>query len=102
MTHHKLLRPEPQSLQRSWNLQPLDDPVLLRLHSPLQCLSQFLQTQSVVSMVMIYGFTSLLHVLVCWVLVFRLGMESRGAAVANGVLNWVNVILLGVYVTIVS
>lgn len=65
----------------------------------LQCLSRFLQTQSVVvPMVMIYGFTALLHLPVCWVLVFGLGMGSKGAAVANGVSNWVNVVLLGVYV----
>ncbi|XP_058184638.1 protein DETOXIFICATION 16-like isoform X1 [Rhododendron vialii] len=67
----------------------------------LQCLSRFLQTQSVVvPMVMIYGFTALLHVPVCWVLVFGLGMGSRGAAVANGVSNWVNVVLLWAYVTL--
>ncbi|XP_058184639.1 protein DETOXIFICATION 16-like isoform X2 [Rhododendron vialii] len=58
-------------------------------------------TQSVVvPMVMIYGFTALLHVPVCWVLVFGLGMGSRGAAVANGVSNWVNVVLLWAYVTL--
>jgi len=65
----------------------------------LQCLNRFLQTQSIViPMVMISGFTALLHVLVCWVLVFGLGMGSRGAAVANVVSNWLNVILMAVYV----
>lgn len=65
----------------------------------LQCLNRFLQTQSIViPMVMISGFTALLHVPVCWVLVFGLGMGSRGAAVANGVSNWLNVILMAVYV----
>ncbi|KAI8534221.1 hypothetical protein RHMOL_Rhmol10G0072300 [Rhododendron molle] len=69
----------------------------LYAYSLFQCLSRFLQTQSVVvPIVMIYGFTAMLHVPVCWVLVFGLSMGSRGAAVANGVSNWVNVVLLGV------
>ncbi|KAF7129388.1 hypothetical protein RHSIM_Rhsim10G0057800 [Rhododendron simsii] len=68
----------------------------LYAYALLQCLSRFVQTKSVVvPIVMIYGFTALLHVPMCWVLVFGLGMGSRGAAVANGVSNWVNVVLLG-------
>ncbi|KAD0410223.1 hypothetical protein E3N88_44308 [Mikania micrantha] len=65
----------------------------------LQCLNRFLQTQNlVVPMMITSGVTALLHVFICWVLVFKLGLEIKGAALANTISNWINVVLLGVYV----
>ncbi|KAI3730624.1 hypothetical protein L1987_61796 [Smallanthus sonchifolius] len=67
----------------------------------LQCLNRFLQTQNIVVPMMISsGFTALLHILLCWVLVFKLGLEIKGAALANTISNWLNVVLLGVYVKV--
>ncbi|KAI8528641.1 hypothetical protein RHMOL_Rhmol12G0163400 [Rhododendron molle] len=65
----------------------------------LQCLVKFLQTQNIVFPMMIgAGITTLLHLLVCWILVFKSGLGSRGAALANSISYWVNVVLLALYV----
>ncbi|KAL7588493.1 hypothetical protein Lser_V15G37164 [Lactuca serriola] len=65
----------------------------------LQCLNKFLQTQNIVVPMMISsGITALLHTLLCWVLVFKLGFGIKGAALANTISNWVNVFFLGFYV----
>lgn len=65
----------------------------------LQCLVKFLQTQNNVFPMMIgAGITTLLHLLVCWILVFKSGLGSRGAALANSISYWVNVVLLALYV----
>ncbi|XP_071691079.1 protein DETOXIFICATION 16-like [Rutidosis leptorrhynchoides] len=65
----------------------------------LQCLNRFLQTQNiVVPMMIISGVTALFHIFLCWVLVFKLGLEIRGAALANTISNWINVVLMGMYV----
>lgn len=65
----------------------------------LQCLNRFLQTQNnVIPMLISSGFTALLHVLVCWVLVFKIELGSKGAALAIAISNWVNVILMVIYV----
>ncbi|KAK2991334.1 hypothetical protein RJ640_007554, partial [Escallonia rubra] len=65
----------------------------------LQCLNRFLQTQNIVIPMMVgSGITALLHIVVCWVVVFRFGVGSIGAALANTISNWVNVLLLAIYV----
>ncbi|KAG5522548.1 hypothetical protein RHGRI_034642 [Rhododendron griersonianum] len=65
----------------------------------LQCLVKFLQMQNIVFPMMIgAGITTLLHLLVCWILVFKSGLGSRGAALANSISYWVNVVLLALYV----
>ncbi|KAG2709479.1 hypothetical protein I3760_05G241600 [Carya illinoinensis] len=65
----------------------------------LQCLNRFLQTQNnVIPMLITSGITALLHVPVCWVLVFKFGFGSKGAALAIGISNWVNVLFLAIYV----
>ncbi|XP_021638546.1 protein DETOXIFICATION 16 isoform X2 [Hevea brasiliensis] len=65
----------------------------------LQCLNKFLQTQNIVFPMMICsGITALLHILVCWILVFKSGLESMGAALANSISYWINVLLLALYV----
>lgn len=65
----------------------------------LQCLIKFLQTQNIVFPMMISsGIVTLLHILVCWALVFKSGLGSRGAAVANSISYWLNVLFLVTYV----
>ncbi|KAL1824774.1 hypothetical protein ACET3Z_011552 [Daucus carota] len=65
----------------------------------LQCHVRFLQTQNIVFPMMVSsGITTLLHVFVCWILVFKSGLGSRGAALANSISYWINVVLLALYV----
>ncbi|KAJ8536512.1 hypothetical protein K7X08_034913 [Anisodus acutangulus] len=64
----------------------------------LQCQLRFLQTHSRLKpLVISTGFTSLIHVLLCWVLVFRLGMGSKGAALCNAISYSMNVLILALY-----
>ncbi|KAK9678659.1 hypothetical protein RND81_11G225700 [Saponaria officinalis] len=64
----------------------------------LQCLNRFLQTQNIVTPMMITSFiTAVFHVLVCWVLILRLGLGIKGAALANDISYWINFLLLAVY-----
>ncbi|KAA3476025.1 protein DETOXIFICATION 16-like [Gossypium australe] len=65
----------------------------------LQCLVKFLQTQNIVFPMMISsGITTLLHILICWVMVFKSELGFRGAALGNSISNWFNVMLLVLYV----
>ncbi|KAL0397317.1 UNVERIFIED_CONTAM: protein DETOXIFICATION 16 [Sesamum calycinum] len=65
----------------------------------LQCQVKFLQTQNIVVPMMISsGITTLLHLFICWILVFNSGLGSRGAAVANSISYWINVFLLALYI----
>nr|KYP65005.1 Protein TRANSPARENT TESTA 12 [Cajanus cajan] len=61
----------------------------------LKPLTRFLQTQSLVSPMMLSSALVLcLHVAMCWSLVFKLGLGHVGAAIAFSVCVWLNVILL--------
>ncbi|KAG1334157.1 protein DETOXIFICATION 16-like [Cocos nucifera] len=65
----------------------------------IQCHVRFLQTQNIVfPMMLASGFAALLHILVCWILVFKSGLGSRGAALANSFSYWMNVLLLALFV----
>ncbi|XP_072959517.1 protein DETOXIFICATION 16-like isoform X2 [Typha angustifolia] len=65
----------------------------------LQCHVRFLQTQNIVFPIMLSsGITAMLHILVCWILVYQVGLGSKGAALGNGISNWINVLLLALYV----
>lgn len=65
----------------------------------LQCQFRFLQTQSKTKVLMIStGFTSLVHILVCWILVLKIGLGCQGAALACVVSYWTNVLVLSVYI----
>ncbi|KAH8496093.1 hypothetical protein H0E87_019034 [Populus deltoides] len=67
----------------------------------LQCLNRLLQTQNnVFPMMLSSGATSLLHIIVCWGLVFKSGLGSKGAALAITISNWINVFLLAIYVNL--
>ncbi|KAL6181476.1 hypothetical protein ACLB2K_048131 [Fragaria x ananassa] len=43
------------------------------------------------------GITTLLHIPLCWLLVFKSGLGGRGAALANSISYWINVLLLVLY-----
>lgn len=65
----------------------------------LQCQVRFLQTQNIVFPMMISsGITTSLHIPLCWALVYKSGLGVRGAAVANSVSYWMNVLLLSLYI----
>ncbi|XP_038984573.1 protein DETOXIFICATION 16-like isoform X2 [Phoenix dactylifera] len=65
----------------------------------IQCHVRFLQTQNIVfPMMLASGFAALLHILVCWILVFKSGLGSRGAALANSFSYWLNALLLALFV----
>ncbi|XP_061343667.1 protein DETOXIFICATION 16-like isoform X1 [Gastrolobium bilobum] len=65
----------------------------------LQCLNRFLQTQNnVFPMMFSSGVTTLLHFLICWLMVYKSGLGSRGAAIANAISYWLNVSILSLYV----
>ncbi|KAH9614762.1 hypothetical protein KSS87_008800 [Heliosperma pusillum] len=64
----------------------------------LQCLNRFLQTQNIVIPMMVTSFiTAIFHVPLCWVLIFKLGLGIKGAALANNISNWINFFLLAIY-----
>ncbi|GER37081.1 MATE efflux family protein [Striga asiatica] len=66
----------------------------------LQCQVKFLQTQNIVFPMMISsGIVVVLHLLLCWALVLKSGLGSRGAAVANSLSYWMNVVLMLIYIT---
>ncbi|KAL1070173.1 hypothetical protein V6Z11_D11G004400 [Gossypium hirsutum] len=58
----------------------------------LQCLVKFLQDD------ICSGITTLLHILICWVMVFKSELGFRGPALGNSISNWFNVMLLLLYV----
>lgn len=65
----------------------------------LQPLVKFLQTQSIVlPMAIVSAATLILHIPLCYLLIFNLGLGFRGAAIASSFSNWVNVIVLALYV----
>lgn len=67
----------------------------------LQCHIRFLQAQNnVVPMMLATGFTTLLHILTCWGLVFKSGLGNKGAALANSISYWINALLLAIYVRV--
>uniref|UniRef100_A0ACD5ZP58 Uncharacterized protein n=1 Tax=Avena sativa TaxID=4498 RepID=A0ACD5ZP58_AVESA len=71
----------------------------LFVHAPLQCHVRFLQAQNIVLPVMLSaGVSALNHVIVCWLLVRKLGLGSKGAALANGISYLTNLSILALYV----
>ncbi|KAM0845241.1 hypothetical protein ACQ4PT_056514 [Festuca glaucescens] len=65
---------------------------------PLVCHIRFLQTQSIVVPVMASSaVTVLTHVLVCWALVHKAGMGSKGAALSGAISYSANLAMLTLY-----
>jgi MATE family multidrug resistance protein len=68
-------------------------------YGPLQCHVRFLQTHNIVLPVMVSaGVTTLNHLLVCWLLVYKIGLGYKGAALANAISYLTNVSILAIYV----
>ncbi|CAL5010590.1 unnamed protein product [Urochloa decumbens] len=73
------------------------------LSVPLQCHVRFLQAQSLVLPAMASsGATALCHAALCWALVYKAGMGSKGAALANAVSCALNLVILALYVRMSS
>lgn len=71
----------------------------LLVYVPLQCHIRFLQSQTTVLPVTASsGATALCHPLVCWLLVFKAGLGSKGAALSNAVSYSINLVILALYV----
>lgn len=67
----------------------------------LQCHARFLQTQNnVIPMIASTGTATLLHLLTCWLMVYKTSLGYRGAAVANVITYWINALLLFIYVRV--
>ncbi|XP_050263142.1 protein DETOXIFICATION 16-like [Quercus robur] len=65
----------------------------------VQCHVRFLQAQNnVLPMMVSSGISTLSHLFTCWILVFKCGLGSKGAALANGISYWINALLLMAYV----
>lgn len=64
----------------------------------LQPLNRYFQTQSlIIPMFLSSCVTLVLHIPLCWGLVFKSGLGNLGGALAISISNWLNVIFLGVY-----
>ncbi|EFH63607.1 predicted protein [Arabidopsis lyrata subsp. lyrata] len=72
-------------------------------YATLQPLVRFFQAQSLILPLIMSSVSSLcVHVVLCWSLVFKFGLGSLGAAIALDVSYWLNVIVLGLYMTFSS
>lgn len=72
---------------------------ILFAYALVQCLVRFLQAQNIVfPMMLCSGITTLLHIFVCWILIFTFNMGYKGAALANSVSYWINVLLLVLFI----
>ncbi|KAF3436736.1 hypothetical protein FNV43_RR19483 [Rhamnella rubrinervis] len=60
--------------------------------------SSFTYPEHSLSHGIVLGITAILHILLCWVLVFKSKLGSRGAAVANSISYWLNALLIGHYI----
>ncbi|XP_047334108.1 protein DETOXIFICATION 14-like [Impatiens glandulifera] len=60
---------------------------------------RFLQTQSLILPMLAFSFVVLcVHVIVSWVMIFKLEMGIRGAAIAVSFSTWLNAVMLVIYV----
>ncbi|KAI4346938.1 hypothetical protein L6164_007801 [Bauhinia variegata] len=67
-------------------------------YAVLQTLVRYFQIQSMIIPMVFSSVAALcLHVPICWVMVFKLGLGHVGAALAIGVSYWLNVVGLGIY-----
>ncbi|KAK9934656.1 hypothetical protein M0R45_021792 [Rubus argutus] len=67
-------------------------------YATLQPLIRYFQTQSLVIPMLISSCATLLfHIPLCWVLVFKSGLDNLGGALAISISYWVNAIFLGLY-----
>ncbi|XP_019083286.1 PREDICTED: protein DETOXIFICATION 14-like isoform X2 [Camelina sativa] len=72
-------------------------------YATLQPLIRFFQAQSLILPMIISSISAVcVHVSLCWSLVFKFGLGNLGAAIAVGVAYWLNVTVLGLYMTFSS
>lgn len=64
----------------------------------LQPLIRYFQAQSLIIPMLLSSIATLcFHIPLCWVLVFKSGLGSRGGALAIGISDWLNVVMLVLY-----
>lgn len=69
----------------------------------LQCQTRFLNNQRIVIPLMLSSLLcSVIHVPLCWFLVFKSGLGNKGAAMALSITFWFNAILLALYIKLSS
>ncbi|XP_027099367.1 protein DETOXIFICATION 12-like [Coffea eugenioides] len=69
-------------------------------YATLQPLVRYFQMQSLIFPMLVSSCISIsFHILICWVLVHNSGLENHGAALAIGISMWLNVIILGLYMS---
>ncbi|KAI4352158.1 hypothetical protein L6164_006436 [Bauhinia variegata] len=67
-------------------------------YAVLQAFIRYFQTQSLIfPMLWSSALALVLHIPICWALVFKLGLGNGGAAIAIGISYWLNVIVLAIY-----
>ncbi|XP_010471125.2 PREDICTED: protein DETOXIFICATION 14 [Camelina sativa] len=72
-------------------------------YATLQPLVRFFQAQSLILPLVMSSISAVcVHVVLCWSLVFKFGLGNLGAAIAIGVAYWLNVTVLGLYMTFSS
>lgn len=72
-------------------------------YGTLQPLVRYLQVQSLVTPMLISSCaTVFFHIIICWALVLKFELNNIGAALAIGTSYWLNVLLLGLYMTFSS
>ncbi|KAM7275224.1 hypothetical protein ACFE04_017090 [Oxalis oulophora] len=68
-------------------------------YATLQPLIRYLQIQSLTFPMLLSSCGCLLiHIPLCWTLVYKTNLQNVGAAVAIGITYWINVIFLGLYI----
>ncbi|KAL3702092.1 hypothetical protein R1sor_020114 [Riccia sorocarpa] len=68
-------------------------------YAVLQPLIKFLMTQGAVkAMAVVSAITLMMHVPLCYFVIYTLGFGFRGGAIATGISQWINFLFLGAYV----
>lgn len=93
----KLLGQDPQISHEAGKFTTWLVPALFG-YAILQPLIRYYQMQSLILPMLISSCVTLcFHVLACWVLIFKSGLENLGGAVAIGLSTWLNVTILSLY-----
>ncbi|EOA34143.1 hypothetical protein CARUB_v10021645mg [Capsella rubella] len=72
-------------------------------YATLQPLIRFFQAQSLILPMIMSSMSAVcVHVVLCWSLVFKFGLGNLGAAISISVSYWLNVTVLGLYMTFSS
>ncbi|KAI3908622.1 hypothetical protein MKW92_037191 [Papaver armeniacum] len=67
-------------------------------NAALQPLIRYFQSQSlIIPMLLSMPISVCIHIPLCWVLIYKFGLGSIGAALATGVSYWISVVFLGLY-----